>query len=46
MILSILNIVCWAILGVFCSKINIKRLHFFALLVIITAIRRSISWIL
>lgn len=38
-ILNVINIICWAILGVFCSKINIKRLHFFALLVIIVAIQ-------
>ena len=38
-ILNVINIICWAILGAFCSKINIKRLHFFALLVIITAIQ-------
>lgn len=38
-ILNILNIICWAILGAFCSKINIKSLHFFTLLVIITAIQ-------
>ncbi len=38
-ILNVINIICWVILGVFCSKINIKRLHFFALLVIITAIQ-------
>lgn len=38
-ILKVINIICWAILSVFCSKINIKRLHFFALLVIIVAIQ-------
>ena len=38
-ILNVISIICWAILGVFCSKINIKSLHFFALLVIITAIQ-------
>lgn len=38
-ILNVMNIICWAILGVFCSKINIKRLHFFTLLVIIAAIQ-------
>ena len=38
-ILNVINIICWAILSVFCLKINIKRLHFFALLVIITAIQ-------
>lgn len=38
-ILTILNIICWAILGAFCSKINIKSLPFFTLLVIITAIQ-------
>ena len=38
-ILNVIGIICWAILGVFFSKINIKRLHFFALLVIITAIQ-------
>ena len=38
-ILNVISIICWAILGVFFSKININRLHFFALLVIITAIQ-------
>lgn len=38
-ILNVMNIICWAILGVFCSKINIKRLHFFTLSVIIAAIQ-------
>lgn len=38
-ILNVINLICWAILSVFCLKINIKRLHFFALLVIITAIQ-------
>ena len=38
-ILNVINIMCWAILGLFCSKINIKSLHFFTLLVIITAIQ-------
>ena len=37
--LTILNIICWAILGAFCLKINIKSLHFFTLLVIIAAIQ-------
>lgn len=38
-ILNIINLICWAILSLFCSKINIKRLHFFALLVIIAHIQ-------
>ena len=38
-ILNVINIICWAILGVFFAKININRLHFFELLVIITAIQ-------
>lgn len=38
-ILNVIGIICWAILGVFCAKININRLHFFELLVIITAIQ-------
>lgn len=38
-ILNVIGIICWAILGVFCSKINIKNWHFFTLLVIIAAIQ-------
>lgn len=38
-ILNVIGIICWAILGVFCSKINIKSWHFFTLLVIIAAIQ-------
>ena len=38
-ILNVISIICWTILGVFCSKINIKSLHFFTLLVIIAAIQ-------
>ena len=38
-ILNVISIICWVILGLFCSKINIKSLHFFTLLVIITAIQ-------
>ena len=38
-ILNVINIICWAILGAFCSKINIKSLHFFTLVVIIAAIQ-------
>lgn len=38
-ILNVINIICWAILSLFCSKINIKSVHFFTLLVIITAIQ-------
>lgn len=38
-ILNVINIICWVILSLFCSKINIKSLHFFTLLVIITAIQ-------
>ena len=38
-ILNVIGIICWAILGLFCSKINIKSLHFFTILVIIAAIQ-------
>ena len=38
-ILNVISIICWTILGVFCSKINIKSLHLFTLLVIIAAIQ-------
>ena len=38
-ILNVISIICWAILGVFCSKINIKSLHVFTLLVIIASIQ-------
>lgn len=38
-ILNVINIICWAILGAFCLKINIKSLYFFTLLVIIAAIQ-------
>ena len=38
-ILNVINIICWSILGLFCSKINIKSLHFFTLFVIIAAIQ-------
>lgn len=38
-ILNVIGIICWAILGLFCSKINIKSLHFFTILVIIEAIQ-------
>ena len=38
-ILNVIGIICWAILVVFFSKINIKRLHFFTLLVIIATIQ-------
>lgn len=38
-ILNVINIICWAILSLFCSKINIKSVHFFTLLVIIKAIQ-------
>lgn len=38
-ILNVISIICWAILGLFYLKINIKSLHFFTLLVIIAAIQ-------
>ena len=38
-ILNVISIICWTILGVFFSKINIKSLHLFTLLVIIAAIQ-------
>nr|DAM39391.1 MAG TPA: hypothetical protein [Caudoviricetes sp.] len=47
-ILNVISIICWAILGLFCSKINIKS---FAFLYAISNYcsysgDRSISWIL
>jgi hypothetical protein len=36
--MRILNLVCWAVLGIFAAKIKMKTLHWFILLIIIALI--------